>query len=502
MLLILGASHLVVFSGAMILARSRQPVEGSAGAGSPVTTKSPNRAARQDRGDGMELLEAFRTRRSESEIAYEEAKRNLKPSSDPEQAAMAAFDALKAETADAGRLKAEAELKATMLRWFLDDPEGLSAKVSSWMTSDEGEMTILITTFLDLVPEVIRQKGSMACAAWASVNSSFAAKFWEIVATEVKSGAGLAHYLKVRAECAKAAEVAGHIKPIEIPNAVLRLLGSGFRYEERQRVLEHVLDDPASAQSRDLLLGFAGSGEAAATWLYDLLDRGELPEALSKNLRGGMGNDVLMQPQMDIEKRIAARRFTPGNERKTRDAIVGELVSNDIHRLLNEGRDWRFEFRHGKASLEEIVSAVDGQLRIPAEGLVDSRIALYRTLSEENPAKALPLLDALPEEKRREVMFRNTWESYGSIHPDEFLRFLQQLPAPTTAKEKEDRMKGWEWKARWHLQRYGDDYVEWVAALPEGPDRYAAINSVIWATRERNGAKAEELNQRFYPKKP
>lgn len=499
---ILGASHLVVFCGALALTRG-QPREGGDGESqrSPAT-KSPNRAARQERGDGEALLAAFQARKSESETAFEEAKRTLRAASDPEQAAMAAFEAFRAAGTDEEKLRAEAVLKARILQWFLGDPEGLMTKIVGWMASDEGGMGVMVTTTLDLAPEVIRQKGSLACVAWASGNASFSVKFWEVVGQEMKSGGGLAHYLKVRSECGRVAEAQGSLIAAEIPDAVRRILGEGFRYEERQRVLEHVLEDPASELSRDLILGFAGSGEAAATWIYDLLDRGELPEAMAKSLRGGIGNDVLMQPHMDIEKRIAARRFTPGNERKTRDAIVGELVSNDIQRLFNQGRDWRFEFRHGVASLEEVLSAVNSQLRIPAEGLVDSRIALYRTLSEEDPVKALPLLEELPEEKRRQVMFRNTWESYGSIHPDEFLRFLNKLPEPATAQEKEYRMKGWEWKARWHLQRYGDDYVEWVAALPEGPDRYAAINSVISATRERNGAKAEELNQRFYPKKP
>ena len=97
---------------------------------------------------------------------------------------------------------------------------------------------------------------------------------------------------------------------------------------------------------------------------------------------------------MDMEMRIAARRFTEGNENKPREAILGALVANDVKRLLNEGRDWRYEFRHG------------------------------------------------------------------------------------------------------------DDYVEWVAALPSNPDKSAAINSIMWATRELDPEKAAELNQRFYPKKP
>jgi hypothetical protein len=219
-------------------------------------------------------------------------------------------------------------------------------------------------------------------------------------------------------------------------------------------------------------------------------------------MRGGIGNEALRQPMMDMEMRIAARRFTEGNENKPREAILGELVANDVKRLLIEGRDWRFEFRHGTATLDEILEGVNGALKIPEEGRDRALIALYRDLSEEDPGKALPLLDHLPEEQRREVLFSNTWQSYGNISPDHFIAYVSQLPEPVTEKEKQDRMKGWDWKVRGLLQRHGDDYVEWVAALPSNPDKYAAINSIIWATRELDPEKAMELNQRFYPKKP
>ncbi len=178
-------------------------------------------------------------------------------------------------------------------------------------------------------------------------------------------------------------------------------------------------------------------------------------------------------------------------------------MADDLRRFLTNGRDWRYEFHHGVSSLDDVVKAVnEGLPGVPDEARDGLNIALFRHLVEENSQKAMALLDSLPEEKRRAALFDSTWTCFVNNNPDDFLRHLSSLPEPETAKEKDERTKGWNWKARGCLDRYGDDYVEWVQQMPPGLDRDTAMNSLIWATREQNPKEARKLDEKFNAKKP
>ena len=193
----------------------------------------------------------------------------------------------------------------------------------------------------------------------------------------------------------------------------------------------------------------------------------------------------------------SAAKDTPRQER------VDSLVSADVIRLLESGRDWRFEFRNGKASAEQVLAAMRGEITgTPADGEEALRVTLFRQLAEEDPKRALVLLDRLPAESRRRALFDSTWLSHRNVAPDHFLRFLASVPDALTPAEQELKIKGWNSKARGFLWRFGDDYVEWAKGMPPGVHRETALNSIIWATAERNPAKARALSAELYPAEP
>jgi hypothetical protein len=210
---------------------------------------------------------------------------------------------------------------------------------------------------------------------------------------------------------------------------------------------------------------------------------------------------VLDVAALDLAQRLDLLRTDPDFEEKPTQELVNELVSSDVLRLLADGRDWRFEFRYGTASADEIFRAVKAGL--PAlSGDMDevARVTLYRQLAEENPKRALSLLDGSPVEKRREVLFNSTWLSHTNVSPDDFLRFLADVPDAQTPEEQELKIKGWNWKARGNLWRYGDDYVEWVMKMPGGIHKEAAMNSIVWSTAEQNPGAARLVSEKFYPR--
>ena len=182
--------------------------------------------------------------------------------------------------------------------------------------------------------------------------------------------------------------------------------------------------------------------------------------------------------------------------------VVNDFVYRELNRFLGEGSDWRFQFRHGKATLDDVIAAVRaGMPEIPPEGEEALTVSLFRQLVEEDREKAMPMLDSLPEDKKREALFHSTWLSMVNIKPDDFLAYCRSLPEPEADWEKDLRTKGWNWKARGFLMRYGDDYVEWVKEMPEGLDKETAMNSLIWATREQNPEEARKLSEALYPPK-
>jgi hypothetical protein len=355
---------------------------------------------------------------------------------------------------------------------------------------------------LHVLPDVAREQGVMKSLDWLTLHPAGLQPLWTTLIGEMKNGGGLALFLRVEEALSKTSNPWANIGAGYQEKEMHREVGAAVRFAEKDKLLEYVKLQKDENRAMNLLLGFARTGEAATTWALGLVERGELSEKVASRTQGGIGNEALNQPGMDMEKRITARRFTQGNEKKPRENILGELVGGDVKKLLVNGRDWRYEFRHGIASLDDILAAVNGTLKIPDEGRDAVNETLYGQLSEENPEKALPLLDGMTEEKRRQVLFSSAMNCYVNNPPDDYLHFLSGLPKPVTDKEKDQRLKGWEWKARGCLDRYGDDYVEWVAALPASPDKYAAINAIIWNTRQENPAKGNELNQRFYPKKP
>ncbi|MEO5917493.1 MAG: hypothetical protein ABIS50_24910 [Luteolibacter sp.] len=496
-LLLLAATHLLALGAAYSFARHNHPQTERAGEmNPPPQTKSPTRNLRSHgEGDGALLLAAFKKEQSEIKSRYEELKETLPVAKDLKAAAVEAFAKWKGSPNDED---AFSEMKVRILHWLRQNPTDAMDFIAtaSVNDSDFGDLGPLIAP--DVFKEVIAEKGLLGSLPWLTKYPIAFALLRTATVDEMKAGGGFAIFLKLDSAvkgtpCEEAWQQA----------TFLTAIGKVARFSEKERLLEYAKGLPTPGQQQGLLLGFSQSSGQAADWLLDLVEHGELETELASSLKGALGNEVLNTPTMDMDKRVAARRATKGNEKKFRETIIGEIVGGDINKLLVNGRDWRYEFRNGVSSLDDVVGAVRvGLPGIPSEGEEAMHIALYHQLSEENPDKALPLLDGLSEEKRREVLFSGTWNSYGNNNPDDFMSFLGSLPEPVTQKEKDDRAKGWDWKARGCLDRYGDDYVEWVKAMPPGADKDKAMNSLVWATREQNPTKARELSDQLYAKKP
>ena len=491
------ASHMAVFGLAWSFSRSGAP-RAESSPDLPVRTKSSNRSARSSpTGDDSRLLAEFMRAVDGKKSPYQELKDSLPVAADPKSAFESAAEAyLSRGVPDEHRC---AELEARAYHWMKRDPEG----GIEFLTADTGRLEILNILGVHVIPDLLSEQGLMNCLGWVMKSPLTMNCVPAVALNEIKAGGGLSLYRKLEEALNTTGRAKGSGPSSYAWRDFHRSVGKAVSFDEKQQLLDCVMNQTDPGRQHDLLLGFAEGGQPAMEWVMDLIQREQLDPALAAKLRSALGNEVLNKPGMEMAARVEARRATKGNENKDRQSIINEIVGGDVKQLLLNGRDWRYEFRTGVSSLEDVLTAVrEGLPQVPPEGENALLVSLYRHLSEENPGKALPLLDSLPEEKRREVLFGSTWEAFGGNNPDIFMRFLNSLPEPVTEKEKAERIKGWDWKARLHLSRYGDDYVDWVIQLPPGLDRDRAMNSLVWATREQDPAKARELEARLYPKKP
>lgn len=483
----------------------------------PIVSAAVSFSARSSKslgdGAGEHLLKSFLEDNKNAIALYEEYKKSLSPAADKKQALYDAMHSvaklMKNQGADRKQLnELNAVMKVRFYQWMIDDPSAALEAVTEFQsrfTESPEIASKLARSFVNgnqnhVIYDVLTEKGLIASLSWVRNLDYPQSIIARVLTKEIKEGGGMAHFRKVEQEINGLDNGSSQLMWLMIDHNSFMQMAAAFPLSDAQELLDYVSSSSSEGKNRAMLVGYASSGKEAASWLLEQVTSGKIPEAYATSVAQGLGNQVLSINDMDLEARVAARRFTPGNEKKDRDSIVSELMSADVNSYLNNGRDWRFEFRHGNASLEEITAAMNQTLRIPPDGRDDAMISLYKNLAEENPAKALRLLDGLPEEKRRFVLFDTAWNGFGSINPNEYISYLQSLPAPVTAQEKSARMKGWDWKARQNLHRYGDDYVSWVRLLPEGPDKAAAMNSLIWATREVNDAEATRLSRELYTK--
>ncbi|MES2924356.1 MAG: hypothetical protein V4819_22585 [Verrucomicrobiota bacterium] len=484
-------------------------------AGAPEYTKLAARGPQSPSGDGDELLADFVAERSGMHAKFQELKGSLPAAKDLRGAVVSAVQGLAGADWRDGLTDDEqearlAEVEVRVWHWMKENPVEAVSFVMNDPTCEAAGLPALLKP---VFREIASENGVLKSAGWLVKSEVMFGTLCELTLDEMYAGGGFTLFEKVDGTIFRSPNRSEfrtfRAQPLVSDNPAyngghyLRLVGGATRFEEKEKLLERVKRMRADGDKVELLSGFAASGGPAAEWVLGMLRRGELKGMVAEEQQPDLKRVVLGVAALDIDQRLEILRAEADSEGKSRQELVNELVAADVTRLLEDGRDWRFEFRSDTVLLGEVVAAVRAGLpALPEAGEEALRVTLYHQLAEENPKKALPLLDGFPVAKRREILLESTWMSHSNASPDDFLRFLADVPDAATPEEQESKLKGWNIKARGNLWRYGDDYVEWVKKMPPGIHREAAINSVIWATSEQNPAQARLLSEQFYPKKP
>ncbi len=273
-------------------------------------------------------------------------------------------------------------------------------------------------------------------------------------------------------------------------------------FSSREKVLEMINSSEDSTRDgaliqvfREFIRNSVHPSEELVGWLGELADQAQIPDSFRRRVESEVAIQIMAANTVSYEKRIEALEKWNSKLRAPYD----EMVKKDLWKALEKGRDLAFEFRHGRLSAEDVWQITSGQLpQMNAEAEKSARVNLFRTLVEEDPQKARVLIDSLPLEEQKAVLYNATTNAFDLLHPQKLLDYTQQLPPAENDRERQHRIKGWEWKTMGLLARHGQDYVDWVTAMPEGPDREEAKRGLVWGTMRRDPVQGDLLRAKLY----
>jgi hypothetical protein len=260
-------------------------------------------------------------------------------------------------------------------------------------------------------------------------------------------------------------------------------------FEQRETLLKVAVAENQAV----MLVGLAGKNGAEGTkWLSELMADESLDAGFRDELAKSPGweNFVLNGTSMPLDERL--KLLGAEDEARGRD-LFGQLAERDLSAILKDGRDWRHAFRHGEADAAEVLAAMAKELpELAARAPEALRNQLFIQLSEEDPERAMALLEGLPENEKAKIAIQAPRWYFGNIDPNHFLAALEKVPADTL-ELWDARLDAWNNKTPRNHARLDQEYVAWVRQLPPGVDREMALFSLANAVQGKDGALAAEL---------
>ena len=248
----------------------------------------------------------------------------------------------------------------------------------------------------------------------------------------------------------------------------------------------------AMAESQPtMLLEFAKRNGAEGTrWLSGLIADGELDPGFLDSLKASEGwkEQLRSNSGMPLDDRITQLRESDGST-----DVIGRIAQQDVAAQLKSGRDWKHAFRNGVADATEVLEAISKELpELAARAPDELRNQLFIQLAEEDPDRAMGLLEGLSEEEKAMVAIQAPLQAFMSIDPNQFLAALANVPS--TSPELWDlRLDAWNSRTGQNYARLSEDYVDWVLGMPAGLDREMALYSLAKTVTERDARLAADL---------
>lgn len=404
----------------------------------------------------------------------------LPPADDVAAAAIALLEKQAARTSGGTltqeEMKEMAELQPRLLHWLRQDPDAAIKYLFDGNRSHRMDMgTVLYAA--------MQEKGLDAAIGWLkSRDPRNSGQFPHVFAA----------YIAGQADPAILNNLKENLPP-EHWNRIRGQIFSNWPFEKADQLLELAKESNSPAGLASLAMR---NGQKGAEWLMKHLDAGEMDPALREALINSPEYRQYLQnsPHVPIETRaeVLAQNRTDG---KDAEQLMLELGGNDVSRALDKAsKDWRFAFRNGKVTFEEVYEAIAADLPGLAKASPDAiRLQIFKELAEENGPAAMQALAHTPEPDKWQLALKPTQWMFYNVDPQKFYDYLQAIPHndPTLHQA---RFESWVWHSQSNLGLYSRDYVDWVKNMPEGIDREMASIGILRSIGKENKALIAEVD--------
>ncbi|WP_367874272.1 hypothetical protein [Luteolibacter sp. Populi] len=364
-------------------------------------------------------------------------------------------------------------IMALLYHWTIRDPVGMM----KWAESDGATQEAMMWHSFQVFDKVVKDKGpGVLAGGLGGAFGSFAAHF-------MAQGLG--------GQGADAAQVLA-LKDT-LPEDQWRRLRGQFERTWPFQQKDTLAAVAIAEQQPEMLLEFAKkNGAEGMKWLRGLL----ADQSLDAGFKGQVTGSTMWQDfvrsgtTMPLDERV---KLLGGDEQAQARDLYGQLAEKDLSAILKNGRDWRHAFRHGEADAAEVLAAMAKELPELAGRAPEAlRNRLFLELVEEDPERAMTLLEGLPEAEKAQVAMQAAARAFRNIDPNQFMAALGKIPADTP-ELRDARLEAWSHNTPRNHERLGEDYIAWVRELPPGLDREMALFSLAKTVQARDRALATGL---------
>ncbi|RYD40200.1 MAG: hypothetical protein EOP83_35620 [Verrucomicrobiaceae bacterium] len=207
-------------------------------------------------------------------------------------------------------------------------------------------------------------------------------------------------------------------------------------------------------------------------------------------------------PSVPLDERIAQMKNLDGLKDATPEALregaLKQISTVDINELMKTGTDYRYAFRHGAMTADEILTAVKQQFpELAAASDYETRVRVFNELAPEDAQAAYELIAHLPEQQRIDAILHQSRWTFRHNSPDAFYEMINLAPGPDSATAAPQRADAWNAYTPRSYREYGEAYLDWVRELPPGTNRDAARASLATVLKQSNQAElAKEFEAR------
>ncbi|MFC7335625.1 hypothetical protein ACFQY0_00430 [Haloferula chungangensis] len=457
--------------------------------------RTPTRDSSQETSESIELVDAlianFKAQSAahssrplfNSHKRFEEHLNELEPSSDPQ----ATFQALLGEIDQLGLrqkdkltekdLDALAHLAVRFTHWLNADPH---AAIKALPALGSGTAGMMAAHFImSILEEATQKQGLQKTMEWIVDLSPphLAVQHLSIYLGKQGDIEELRWYLTEHADF-----------PVpEWAESLQAAIASRWPIEERDALISELSGD---GKLRALMtLAERMDGSEGLEWIQTMMANGLIDaNELQSLTEGNQLREFIRELDSPLDERIELmKEFGYAPEKITPSFKAYQIVRPEVNQALYgpDAKDWLYWFRSGEMSAQEVYDGVLEEIPDLGTGIDAFRNQMFRHLAEDDLERAMELVTGGPEVQNMMRASAANWH-FHSVDPNEFYALTSSITDIDNPKIQKQLSNGWKNKASGNLERYGESYLQWVAALPEGPNRIWALEGLEHASRNKH----------------